>query len=220
VIPAPLRGRHITHVRVAYLGDAEMGSRLVEPMRAVGPCLRDTLADMPYAESGSIYNDPTEPHAYHGSNVMLSGLSSTAMQTLFDLAGPDAAVPCVVDLRQLGGALARTPTSPNAVGHRDAAYLLRLVSPLTDLSAVRAAHRRIFAAMAPWSTGGRSLNFIYGDQPEQVREAYEPADYRRLTSLKAGYDPANLFRLGQNIPPAQSPAESPDRNSAVPSCEA
>ena len=192
------------------------------PLRAVGPRLRDTLADMPYAETGSIYNDPVQPHAYSGTSLMLSGLDARALRTVADLAGPDAPVPCVVDLRHLGGALARTPAVPNAVGHRSAAYVLRVLSPLdgTGHDAVRAAHQRVFEAMEPWSTGGRSLNFMYGDDG-QVREAYEPGDFARLTELKGVYDPANLFRLGRAIPAAH-PAH-PDRsvrNAAIASWEA
>jgi FAD/FMN-containing dehydrogenase len=216
VIPEVFRGRHVTHVRIAYLGDPSEGERLVAPLREVGPPLRDTLADLPYAETGSIYNDPVQPHAYSGTNLMLSGLDAHALRTVAELAGPSAPVPCVVDLRHLGGALARTPAVPNAVGHRSAAYLLRVLSPLdgTDHDAVRAAHRRVFAAMEPWSTGGRCLNFLYDDTGE-AREAYEPGDFERLTELKGVYDPANLFRLGRGIPPAH-----PAKKAAIASWEA
>ncbi|HEY0538980.1 MAG TPA: FAD-binding oxidoreductase [Actinoallomurus sp.] len=209
-IPEPMRGRHIVHVRIAHLGPADDGERLVAPLRSAAPLLLDTLADLPYAESGSIYNDPATPHAYSGSNILLSGLDATAVRTVVDLAGPDAPVPCVVDLRHLGGALARTPAVTSAVGHRDAAYLLRVLSPVdgADPATVRAAHLRVFEAMRPWSTGGRSLNFVYGDHAtaDQVRDAYEPGDHRRLTELKAVHDPANMFRLNHNIPPASRPS--------------
>jgi hypothetical protein len=47
---------------------------------------------------------------------MLSDLGDSAVRTVFDLAGPDAPVPCVVDLRHLGGALARTPAVASAPG--------------------------------------------------------------------------------------------------------
>jgi len=44
---------------------------------------------------------------------------------------------------------------------------------------------------------------MYGDaSPEDVAAAYDTADHRRLTELKARYDPANLFRVNHNIRPA------------------
>jgi FAD/FMN-containing dehydrogenase len=201
-VPEPLRGRHVLHVRIAYTGPAADGERLVEPLRAIGPRLIDKLDDMPYTAGGSIYNEPAQPHAYSGTNAFLAGFDATAAGTVWDLAGPAAPVPCVVELRHLGGALAAPPEVPNAVGHRDARYLLRVLSPLDPDPT--ATHERLLAALKPWSTGGRCLNFLYGKKtPDQVRDAYEPADHRRLTRLKAAYDPADLFRLGDHIPPAR-----------------
>jgi hypothetical protein len=183
----------------------------VASLRAVAPRLLDTLAQMPYAESGSTYNDPTRPHAYSGSAITLSGLDATAARTVFDQAGPDAPVPFVVDLRHLGGAPARTPKVPRAVGHRDAAYLLRVLSAAGS-EAARAAHERVFAAMRPWATGGRSLNVLYYDDPAQVRYAYEPDDLRRLAELKAVHDPADP------VPPQPQHPAGGDKNSASASC--
>ncbi|HEY7488490.1 MAG TPA: FAD-binding oxidoreductase [Streptosporangiaceae bacterium] len=205
VVPEPIRGRHVVHVRFAYTGDAASGERLVAPLRAIGPRLIDDVRDLPYAESGTIYNDPPQPHAYRGSNAMLRGLDDAAVRTVLDLAGPDAPVPCVVDIRHLGGALAKPQGVANAVGNRDAAYVLRVLSVLNGagIDTVRAAHRRLFDAMAPWATGGRSLSFVYDESTaEDVRTAFPAGDYRRLTELKAAHDPANTFRLGHTIPPA------------------
>jgi FAD/FMN-containing dehydrogenase len=198
MLPEPLRGRHVAHIRVAYLGDVASGERLVAPLRALGPLL-DTLADLPYAETGSIYNDPRQPHAYAGTNLLLTGVG--ALDEVFALTGPDAPVPCVVDLRHLGGALSRTPEVASAVGHRSAAYLLRVLSPLDGLDRreVDTAHARVFEAVKEWSTGARSLNFLYG-VPSQTRDAYEPATWRRLTELRTTYDPANVLRASLPIP--------------------
>lgn len=204
-VPEPLRGQYVAHVRVAYTGDAEDGERLVAPLREIGPRLIDTLEEMPYTAAGSIYNDPTVPHAYSADNAMLHGLDASAVRTVLEVAGPDAPVPCIVQLRHLGGALSRPPSTPNAVGHRDAEYLLVVISPLEgfDLGAVRPVHQRLIEALAP-ATIGRCLNYMYGEKPtaEQVRTAYDPTDYQRLTELKDVYDPNNIFRLNHNIPSA------------------
>ncbi|QXJ22919.1 FAD-binding oxidoreductase [Actinomadura graeca] len=204
--PEPLRGRHVAHVRVAFVGDAAEGERLVAPLRAAGPRLIDSVADMPYTESGSIHNEPPVPMAYTSTNVAVRDLRADVVRILLDLAGPEAPDRAVVEIRQLGGALAAEPAVPNAVGNRDAGYLIGVLSKLgpgADEDAVRALHERCRARLGPHSSG-QILNFLFGADatPQQVRAAYDPADYRRLARLKAVYDPSNLFRLNHNIPPA------------------
>ncbi|WP_067451003.1 FAD-binding oxidoreductase [Actinomadura macra] len=204
--PEPLRGRHITHVRIAYVGDSADGERLVAPLRAIGPRLIDTVADMPYTESGAIHNEPPVPMAYTSTNIVVKDLGADVVRTLLDLAGPGAPDRAVVEIRQLGGALAAAPAVPNAVGNRDAGYLIGVLSkfgPGTDEDAVHALHTRCRELLGPHSSG-QILNFLFGADatPERVREAFAPATYQRLAQLKAVYDPANLFRLNHNIPPA------------------
>ena len=201
-VPEPLRGRHIAHIRVASTGTAADGERLVAPLRAIGPALIDTLGDMPYERSASIYSDPADPHAYHGTNTLLRDLDVAAGAAIVDLAGPSAPVPCVVQIRHLGGALARPPARPSAVGFRDAGYLLSVLSGLDDGPAKAAAvHAALLDALGDRRTG-RFLNYMYGAGTDDVAALYEAATYDRLRSLKRRHDPANLFRAGHNIPPA------------------
>jgi len=206
-LPPPLRGRYIVHVRIAYAADAlGAGESLVAPLRALGPFI-DTVGEMPYTEAKSIHNDPIAPGTFESGTVMLGALDSAAVRAILDLAGPHAPVPHVVELRHLGGRLAHPSAVGNAVGNRDARYVINVVSRLerADITEIRPAHERIFEAIAPWSTGGRALNFMNGENDAKyVRSAYDPKDYQRLTEVKAVYDPENTFRLNHNIPPAVS----------------
>jgi FAD/FMN-containing dehydrogenase len=178
-LPGPLRGRYIVHVRIAYAADdLGAGEQLVAPLRALDPLI-DTLGELPYTAVGSIHNDPVAPGTFESGTAMLGELDATAVRAIFDLAGPHAPVPHVVELRHLGGRLAHPPAIGNAVGNRDARYVLTVVSRLerADIADVRPAHKRIFEAIAPWDTGGRFLNFLNGESDaEQVRSAYDVKD--------------------------------------------
>lgn len=104
---------------------------------------------------------------------------------------------CVVGLRHLGGALARPPEIANAVGHREAAYLLNalsLVEPGEEDKA-RALHEEVLAPFAADALG-RSLNFSYGPlEEDELRSAFAPETYRRLAGLRAACDPDGVFQV-------------------------
>ncbi|MFF3325576.1 FAD-binding oxidoreductase [Streptomyces sp. NPDC002889] len=204
VFPEPLRGRHVVHVRFATT-DLKGGPALVQPWREVAPTLLEHIGELPYSEAGSIYREPNFAHYFDGNSVLLSELNPQILDAVRELAGADAPVSCIVDLRHLGGALSRSPKVANAVSFREAAYILRVLSSPEgiELADVRAALKRIDDAVAPW-TLGRSLNFLYGmrDAADFRSELYEKSVLDRLSALKAVYDPANVFRRNQNIEPA------------------
>ncbi|MET9853281.1 bagremycin/ferroverdin biosynthesis FAD-dependent oxygenase BagG/FevA2 [Streptomyces sp. NPDC006450] len=196
-VPPFLRGRLTVHIRIAYLGSAEDGERLVAPLRAAGPLVVDTLAEIPYTRSGEIHNDPTEPIPYSERSMMLRVLDEAAVDGLLKLAGPGAdCIDLAVELRQLGGAVGRPPKVPNAVDHRDAAFALSSLSLPDDRPPL------VVDGMAQWGTGRRYLNFLASpDTADLAESGYEPATFARLAGIKARVDPDNLFRFNHNIVP-------------------
>ncbi|MDQ3785633.1 MAG: FAD-binding protein, partial [Actinomycetota bacterium] len=190
-IPEPLRGRHVLHVRLA--STVPLDPDLLAPLRAIGP-LTDRVGEVPAADVGSIYGDPDFPHAYVGDNVLLDSLPADVLEAVRTIAGPGADVPCVVDIRQLGGAMVRPPAVPNAVPYREAAYILRVLSPAGDVAAARAVHQRVFAAAAA-HTIGRAATFGYGpvDPGSPLPPLFDPATATRLSQVKAQFDPRGVF---------------------------
>jgi FAD/FMN-containing dehydrogenase len=205
VIPEPIRGKFVVHLRISYTGSAEDGERLVRPMRDVVPALLDGVGEMPYADVASIHNDPPDPAPFLDRAGLLRTLDPETIDVLLDVAGPAADPPlAVVELRHLGGALARPAARPSAVGHRDAAFSVFVggVAAPDIADAVRDCEAGLMTALAPW-LAGPFVSFLSGSDtdPAGIEAAYEPADYRRLREIKAVYDPENLFRLNHNIPP-------------------
>ncbi|WP_344318918.1 FAD-dependent oxidoreductase [Actinocatenispora thailandica] len=200
VFPAALRGRHIAKLQLCWCGPAEQGERLIAPLRELGECVQDSVGELPYAESGSIFAEPERPHPYRSSPVLLSALDADRLDALRRDAGA-APVMCVVGIRHLGGAMARPPRVPNAVGHRDAAYLLSVLSPVdADAGTVADTHRRL---TAPWQPDavGRPLNFSFGPlAPREVLAGFDEAAQQRLAELRARFDPAHTLRPHHPIP--------------------
>ena len=56
--------------------------------------------------------------------------------------------------------------------------------------------------MKPWTTGRAYLNFIGDEGSARRRGGFGPEKFARLQALKGKWDPENLFRHNQNIPPA------------------
>ncbi|WP_328583108.1 FAD-binding protein [Streptomyces sp. NBC_00370] len=204
---AALRGHFVTHVRIAYSPDTPTrtadGERLIHPLRALGPRLLDTVRDMPYADVGTIHHEPVNAsYVSYDRNLLLHHPDPAATDTLLTLAGPDAGAPFLAELRHFGGAYARPPETPNAVGGRDAAFSLftGTGAATTDRAARDTLHRKL----TPWATGGANLNFLGVEDatPAGVRTAYTDDAFTRLRRTKSTWDPNNTFRLNHNIPPA------------------
>ena len=62
--------------------------------------------------------------------------------------------------------------------------------------------REFSGAMKPWSTGRAYLNFLGDEGSARVEAAFGPEKFARLQALKDEWDPTNLFRINQNIPPS------------------
>lgn len=66
-----------------------------------------------------------------------------------------------------------------------------------------------FAAALHQGEPGAYAGFLGNEGQARVREAYPGSTWERLAAIKRRYDPANLFRLNQNIPPADGSIGSP-----------
>ncbi len=157
----------------------------------------------------AISKDPVDPMGVIQYAGMLSDLSPEAIDALVGVAGAGSGSPLLmVEIRQLGGALARTPEHLNPMGSGDARFSLNaLGATFTPEMAegVKAHMARLVEATRPYQTGETFLNFMEVDPAEdRVRAAYPPEDWERLVALKDEHDPENLFRFNRNIPPSSA----------------
>jgi FAD/FMN-containing dehydrogenase len=110
----------------------------------------------------------------------------------------------VTQIRVLGGAVARVPRDATAFAHRESRILVNVAS-LYERPDERWRHEAWVEGLAGelrQGNDGAYAGFLGDEGEERVRAAYPGGTWERLAEIKARYDPDNLFRLNQNVPPA------------------
>jgi len=203
-VPPEHHGRLIIMAILAHVGGGESGERAVAPFRALAAPIADMVRPMRYPE---IYT-PDDP-AYHPKAVARTlfsdGIGAGEAETIIDYLHHSDASLRVAQLRVLGGAMARVPAEATAFAHRSRRIMVN-VAAFYDGAEERARRETWvadFAAALGGSRAGAYVNFLGDEGPARVREAYPGSTWDRLAAVKARYDPTNLFRLNQNVPPAR-----------------
>lgn len=198
MVPPPLRGQFVVHLRFVHLGDDDAGAELLAPMRALAPAIVDLVGPASCGEVASVHQDPEDALPAHDTSTMLGGLPPEAVDAILAQAGPGVDSPLLVaEVRCLGGALSRAPKIPNAAS-RGAAFTVEAIAlyPPPVQAAVDAACTSLLAAIAPWSTGQALINFQGAAATDAELRGAWPADTRaRLDALKQTWDPNGVFRF-------------------------
>jgi hypothetical protein len=205
-LPQPLRGRAFVMVEAACLGDAVTGAAVIEPLRRLGPEL-DTVAMVPARALAQLNMDPDQPMPFQGESALLTDFPAAAIDALVAVAvaGPDAGTLASVEMRHLGGALARPAPGGGAQPSIDAGYLMVAVGATAtpDLAvAVRAQAQALKDALAPWHAGYGYYNSQ--ETPAPATAVLPPASHRRLQQIKAAYDPDQAIISAHPVWPARS----------------
>ncbi|OSZ60340.1 FAD-dependent oxygenase [Streptomyces pharetrae CZA14] len=207
-IPEPLRGGFWARVALAWPGDPAEGEALIAPLRSAAPVAVDMVEEMDHADLDRIHLEPQDPLPARESCLLLRDLPADALDTLVALAGPAAGADyplLMVEVRHMGGALARPSAAEDAVCARDARYFMDSIGVLPAppvAEAVERATRELYGAMAPYGTGRTMVNIhgTPGDEADRAR-AWTPEVHDRLRRTKATFDPGNLLRFGHTVAP-------------------
>ena len=205
-LPAEVHGTDIVVFAVCYCGDLAKGKKAVAPLRALGKPLADIVGPMPFAGWQTAFDPLLTPGARnYWKSHDFAKLSDPLIDLLVDHAGRVPTPETEVVLVHIGGAVNNVPVIATSYPHRNVEYIVnvhtRWSHPSQDQSCIAWA-RQLFDAMAPHSTGGVYVNFMPEDEGQRVKIGAYGRNYKRLTTLKAKYDPRNLFRMNQNIKPA------------------
>jgi hypothetical protein len=205
-VPEELVGQIVIFAIMCWAGDEAAGEEALKPFRALAKPLMDEVKPIPYPQ---IY--PPEDPDYHptavGHTMFIDTVDRGVAETILGYLESSDASLRVAQLRSLGGAYARVREYATAYAHRSSQIMVNVAAfydGTPEDQAVRQAWVDRFAHALRQGDEGAYVNFLSEEGPDRVRAAYPGATWDRLVEIKSRYDPTNLFRLNQNIPPAGS----------------
>ena len=178
---------------------------LLRRLRSVAGLEADEVRRRPYLELQSMFDMPFGLRHYWKGHFVRE-LPDPLLDELERAIDPLLARGAIL-IEAIHGAARRVPADASAVGFRDAAFNVSALGiwedPSFDVQGIAWA-RDAAAAIAHHSlAGGGYLNYMQADEPlERVRAAYGAERFQRLRAVKRRYDPDNVLRFNQNVPPA------------------
>jgi FAD/FMN-containing dehydrogenase len=206
-LPPEWHDRPVASVGFVWAGEPELDRPLLPALRALGRPIAERVEELSYLELQRM-DDTLEGYALrrYWKGHYFRTLPDEAIDAFLLRGTPDGhgeRLP-YASLQAYGGAIANVPDADSAFSQRDAMFefvaAARWSDPAEDQERMSAA-RCYAASLEPFATGAY-VNVLSDEGATGVARAYSPAKLARLRSLKAVYDPGNVFHLNQNIEPA------------------
>jgi len=201
-LPEAVHGQLVVLGLLAYAGEADAGERAIAPFRSLAEPIADMVQPMPYPEIFMPDDESYHPLAV-SRTMFVDAIDRAVGETVMEFLNASDAAMRAAQLRVLGGAMARVPADATAYAHRAKRIMVNLATFYEgpEDRPRREAWVTDFAAALDQGDASVYVNFLGDEGEARVRAAYPGATWDRLSAIKARYDPGNLFRLNQNIPP-------------------
>ena len=203
-LPEEVHGTEVVVLAAMYVGEPADGEAALAPLRAIGTPIADVIGPAPFAGWQQAFDPLLTPGARnywktHDFTELSDELIDTVLGFVPTLPDPQSEV----FFAQLGGAQGRVPDDATAYQGRSAAFLMNVHGRWSDAgddARCIAWCRELWKATEPFATGEAYVNFMTEEEAGRVAEAYG-SSYDRLVRVKTTFDPANTFRMNQNIVP-------------------
>jgi FAD/FMN-containing dehydrogenase len=206
-VPEHLHGHTACAIVVAWSGAIDEAEAAIRPIREAAPVGLDLAGLIPYPALNSMFDAllPSGLHHYWKADYV-NDLSDEAIAIHGEYGPQVPTVPSLMHIYPLDGAPHDVSDADTAYSHRDATFV-HIIAGVDDDPAMMPAHqewvRSYWSALHPHSSGGTYVNFLMDEGPERIKATYRD-NYPRLASIKARWDPTNVFHVNQNILPTGS----------------
>jgi FAD/FMN-containing dehydrogenase len=193
-------------VAPCYTGSDADPSELRE-LRSSAGLVSDDVRARSFLDQQLVFDSPYGENRHYWKGHFVRELADELIDELLERIIGFAHPPVHVLIESLHGAPKDADPRLAGISYRGAAFNVSVMAVWYDARAdeqhVEWA-RETARALEPWSFGGGGYaNYMQADEPlERVRAAFGDAAFERLQALKRRFDPDNVLRRNQNIPPA------------------
>ena len=175
-------------------------------LRSAPGLVDDGVREQSFLDQQRVFDSPYGENRHYWKGHFVRELPDELIDELLGRIVALGRPPGGVLIESLHGSAKDADGTAGAVGFRQAAFNVSAVATWQDAALDEqyiAWARDTAAAIEPWSFGsGGYVNYMQADEPiERVRGAFGDEAFGRLQALKGRYDPKNVLRRNQNIPP-------------------
>src|SRR5215470_17979322 len=195
-------GSPLVAVIPCYCGNVADGERVLEPLRKFGHPILDGIQAMPFPVMQSLLG-PSFPDGNHNywKSTLQRELPDDAISAIVEHANRLHSPLSVVALEYYGGAAGRVSNEATAFPHRGLPWDILFIAQWTDAAETNM-HRDWARSgeelLKPFSENAHLLSALDVEAEDVVNAAFG-SNLPRLAAVKKKYDPANFFRVNQNI---------------------
>ena len=203
--PENLHGKTMCGMVLCYSGPMNESEQALSQLKQVTPPTVNFVGSMPYPTLQSLF-DPLLPTGlqWYWKGDFINELTDDAIKVHLKYGSNLPSLLSLMHLYPIDGAVHRVRRNDTAFSYREANWSMVIAgvdsNPASKERITKWA-KEYWEALHPYSAGGAYVNFMMEEGQSRVEATYRD-NYKRLSEVKRKYDPENLFRVNQNIPPA------------------
>jgi hypothetical protein len=200
------RGAPVLFLLGCYIGPPEEAEAVLKPLRTCRPTIADLTARKSWVDVQKFFDeDYPVGRRYYWKSTLIKGLTDPVIEAIVRQTASRPSLLTSIDIWPMGGAFGRVDPAATAFGSRDIAFTINYESNWDDADNDQ--------TNIPWTRASLTevqdltqtrtyLNFAgLAEEMEKMVRGSFGENYSRLQTVKAKYDPDNLFRTNFNISP-------------------
>jgi FAD/FMN-containing dehydrogenase len=196
--------RPVLVVAPCYTG-SDLDPEPLRVLRAAPGLTDDGVRAHTFLDQQRVFDSPYGESRHYWKGHFVRELPDELIDVLLERLAALGRPPGGVLIESLHGAPKDADGGTSPLRFRDAAFNVSVMASWQDAALDGeeiAWTRETAAAIEPWSFSGGYANYMQADEPiERVLAAFGDEAFERLRRLKTRYDPTNVLRRNQNIPP-------------------